>query len=72
MLFLFFQYYPSFQEDSDEERDRRPSEDCDVSEAELATEDGEKSSNTTYFSSTCSFALHLYLWHLDNLIQLDL
>ncbi|XP_047669776.1 KICSTOR complex protein SZT2 isoform X8 [Tachysurus fulvidraco] len=27
------------KEDSDEERERRPSEDCDVSEAELATED---------------------------------
>ncbi|XP_034169219.2 KICSTOR complex protein SZT2 isoform X4 [Pangasianodon hypophthalmus] len=38
----YFFYCPQSStkdEDSDEERDRRPSEDCDVSEAELATED---------------------------------
>lgn len=53
-LFVSFQYYPSLQEDSDEERDRRPSEDCDVSEAELATEDGERAANATHVSPTCS------------------
>ncbi|KAG7326342.1 hypothetical protein KOW79_009743 [Hemibagrus wyckioides] len=38
----YFFYCPQSSkkdEDSDEERERRPSEDCDVSEAELATED---------------------------------
>lgn len=44
-------YYPSLKEDSDEERERRPSEDCDVSEAELATEDGEKSYPTCLIES---------------------